>query len=94
MADFYFAVNMTQWTHIYKYYGKLFIDDLKCINIGVFDTPYAAKYINEFGDIESERPNKDGLDKYTFLKELDEETLKYYLYIHKYCQSKKIKLLH
>lgn len=86
IPSMYKKLSMAQWLYIYKYFGEKHAEDIKSIGMKEFTGPYSADALNEFGDIECERPHKE-FNNGNLEGEMDEELISYYKYIHTYSKE-------
>lgn len=89
----YTKISIPQWIFVYKYIGVHYSEVLKHKGSKEFDSPYSAKALNEYGDIEYERPHQDSIALYNLGGNIDKEIIAYYKYIHSYTEANGIKLL-
>ncbi len=89
----YKKISLKQWYHVYKYFGEKHSEDVKSVNAKAFTGPYSVDALNEFGDIEWERPHQDSIKPYNLEGKMDKELIAYYKYIHTYSEENGITLL-
>lgn len=89
----YKKLSARQWLFIHKYIGLYFNGICKHFGQKPFDGPYSVKALNEYGDIEWERPHQDSIKLESFNGQLEESLIDYYKYVHQYTHDKGIKLL-
>lgn len=90
----YYKFSVGQWLHTYKYIGIHYQECRNHSNTDAFDGPYSKSSVNEYGDIDCDRYPKEVKDEYHFHGKLDKKTLRYYKYIHEYCDSKGVVILY
>lgn len=89
----YSKVTLKQWIYVYKYIGIHFDNAINTVNDMEFDGPYSDYYLNEFGDIECERPHKDSLESISINGEVEDDYVAYLKSIFSYAEQKGINLI-
>ncbi len=93
MPSAYQKLSLAQWLYLYKYIGIHFGDAIKHCDKEAFDGPYSEKALNEYGDIEFERPHKDSIVSYELSGVMDSDITDYYQYIHRYAKEHAITIV-
>lgn len=93
MPQAYRKVSLKQWLFIFKYIGVHYSIALGHLFAKDYEGPYSAHSLNEYGDIECERPHQDSIKSPELEGKMDEELITYYKYIHSYSKDNGIKLV-
>ncbi|MBQ9671995.1 MAG: hypothetical protein IJV34_03985 [Prevotella sp.] len=93
MPEAYSKFSLAQWLFQFKNIGIHCREAHEHRKAEAFDGPYSEKALNEYGDIEWERPHQDTISYYGMSSEMDEDLLAFYQYIHSNTQERGIHLL-
>lgn len=89
----YVKMSVPQWLFMYKYMGIHFPDAWKHRKTKDVEGPYSAHALNEYGDIQWERPHKDSIAHYRVSDKADDLVMDFFQYVHSYTKEKGIHLI-
>jgi len=89
----YRKLSIPQWIFIYKYIGISFSEKKDHSRAEDFKGPYSEHALNEYGDIEWDRPHNDSIKGYRLKGIVGEDVIEYYKYIHRYTNENEILLV-
>lgn len=93
MPEAYSKFSLAQWLFQFKNIGIHCRETYEHREYQEFDGPYSAKAINEYGDIEWDRPHQDTISYYNISSEMDQDLLAFYQYVHASTKERGIRLL-